>query len=148
MDIFVEFLLSMKWCILILVIAIIRFLKNIMRYMESKQTTHYIEVVRDAKIDADEVLKSLDKIIEEALDEYVITMIKPKNIYYISTEMEKEILAMLADQVPERISQFLMDKLSLIYNREFIGSMIGGRIYFTVMNFVLEYNLTNENNKK
>ena len=101
-------------------------------------------ILRDTKYSEDEILQHLDYIIKEILDEYILLYITPKNIYYINSKLEKEIMDYISNEAPKRISKVLVTQLSFIYNESYIGTFIGHRIYLTVLNYVLEYNVTKE----
>ena len=53
----------------------------------------------------------------------------------------------ITNSVSERISQTLLDELSLIYNKDFVGKFIGEYIYLKVSEFVVMYNTENGGSK-
>ena len=57
--------------------------------------------------------------------------------------METKIIEELTNKVPERISETLMANLSKVYAYDYIGELIGRRIYMLILNYVLEFNLKN-----
>lgn len=101
-------------------------------------------LVQSTKYSEEEIIKHLDFIITEALDEYVLFELSPKNIYYINIKLEDEIIKHLSEEVPKRISKTLFTHLSFIYNSDYIGEYIGKRIYVTVLNYVCTFNVQNE----
>jgi len=119
----------------VMVVRLIRILNN---YVDYKINESY-----RAKYDEAEIVGHLDYIIKEALDEYIIFNIQPKNIYYINSEMESRIVENLTEKIPDRLSETLLYNLSIVYSESFIGELIGRRIYMIVLNYVLEFNLTN-----
>lgn len=91
-----------------------------------------------------DILKHLDFIIEEFLDYYVVMNITPKQIYYINNSMETEMVNVLGEVIPTRISPALYSKLSLIYDNNQIGTIIGEKIYTKVLEYVIEFNVANK----
>ena len=142
-NMFLEFLLSLRW---LWIIVIFLAYKLINKYIEIKSYASSIQrnaVIRDTKYSEEEIIGHLDYIIKEALDEYVLFYITPKNIYYINTKMENEIITALAQKIPERLSPTLMHHLGYIYDDYYLGDFIGGRIYMVIMNYVIEFNINN-----
>lgn len=143
-NIILEFALSLKWLWVIVIFLSYNILKtisnNITRYITLKSDV----IIRDTKYNEDEIIGHLDYIIKEVLDEYILLSITPKHIYYINSKIEKEIINHISEEVPKRISKVLMTHLSFIYNESYIGTFIGTRIYLTVLNYVLEFNVEKE----
>ena len=81
----VEFLLSLRWLWIVVIFLGYRLLRSvttsIIRYFSLQSDV----VIRDTKYSEEEIIKHLDYVITEALDEYVMLNISPKNIYYIKT---------------------------------------------------------------
>ena len=94
------------------------------------------------------ILSHLDFIITECLDYYIAMILTPKHLYYINTSVETEMLNKLSETIPERISPTLYSQLSLIYDPEQISSVIGEKIYTKVLEYVIEFNVENENREK
>ena len=92
----------------------------------------------------------LEIIINDCFNDYKIKELLPLEDKYINSEGEKKIRDGLVDMVTSRISKATFDKLSLFYNLENIGSIIGDKIYIIVMNYVVEHNGTimNQNIEK
>ena len=103
------------------------------------------KIINNAQYDEEEIIKHLDYIIEEALDEYNLYNIKPLNIEYINHQMEQNIIKYMQDTIPERISSVLMGKLKYIYNDSYIGTFIGGYIYAKVTEYVVVFNQSTDN---
>lgn len=100
------------------------------------------------KFSEQEILSHLDFIIEECLDYYIAMNITPKQLYYINNSAETEIVNALSTMVPERLSPTLYSQLSLIYNTDKIGTIIGEKIYTKVLAYVIEFNIQNDNMEK
>lgn len=146
-EIILEFLLSMKWIWLVVVIMIYNLSKNIINVFSRKITLNSDMIIRDTKYKEEDIIAHLDYIINEALDEYVLLNIKPKDIYYINTALENQIIEHLSDEIPKRISKTLLTHLSFIYSNEYIGEFIGKHIYMTVFEYVLTYNMSEAEEK-
>lgn len=99
------------------------------------------------KYSEEDIINHLNYIINETLNNYIIMNIKPKNIYYITNAIENDINTALAELVPQKISPILYSQLSMIYDPNYIGRAIGEQIYMVVLNYVLNYNLENAQNK-
>lgn len=101
------------------------------------------ELIKDTKID-NTGLDALDSLINDVLEEYAVFEIKTKNVDYISNKIEDKIRDYLIEEIPKRISILLMKKLEYMYNSEYIGELIGKRIYMVVTDYALRFNVENE----
>ena len=101
------------------------------------------ELIKDTKID-NTALDVLDSLINDVLEEYAVYEIKTKNIDYINNKLEDKIRDYLTEEIPKRISILLMKKLEYMYNSEYIGELIGKRIYMIVTDYTLRFNVENE----
>ena len=101
------------------------------------------ELIKDTKID-NTALDVLDSLINDVLEEYAVFEIKTKNIDYINNKFEDKIRDYLTEEIPKRISILLMKKLEYMYNSEYIGELIGKRIYMIVTDYTLRFNVENE----
>lgn len=95
-----------------------------------------------------EILSHLEFIIDECIDYYVAMKLTPKQLYYINSAMETEMTKELSEIIPERISPTLYSQLSLIYDANQIGSVIGEKIYTKVLEYVIAFNVSNEHKNK
>lgn len=146
-----NFILSMKWLWIIVIILLYRISIKIiniinqllMRYITLKSDI----IIRDNKYNEDEIIKHLDYIINESINEYQLLTLIPKNISYINTKEERKILNHLADEIPNRISKTLYTHLSFIYDSDYIGEFLGKYIHMKVTNFVLNFNLDNHSSQ-
>lgn len=139
---FIDVFFSLRWMWIIAIILIYKLGKRYLEINAQKISLNRDELVKSEYNEA-AIIGHLDYIINEALDQYVIFQLQPKNIYYINSKIETEIIEFLTDKVPDRISFKLMQQLELIYNRNFIPEFIGSRIYMIVLNYVLDYNINN-----
>lgn len=81
----------------------------------------------------------LNLIIQESFIDYQVKNVVA-NEGFINSERETEIRNDLVSLVTSRISNAVLDKLSLFYNIENIADIIADKIYITVMNFVANHN--------
>lgn len=139
--ILIDFLLSMKWLWVIVIILIYKLLNKGLNIFIRKISLESDALIKDTQYKEDDIINHLDYIIKEALDEYIILNIKPKEIYYINTKLENSIIEYLSMEIPRRLSKTLITHLSFIYNNEYIGEFIGKHIYIIVLDYVLEYNM-------
>lgn len=143
-NVVIDFALSLKWLWFIVIFLSYKLLKdaisNIIRYNILNSDI----AIRDTNYNEEEIIKHLDYIINEALDEYNVLILAPKQIFYINSKIEKEIIDYLSEEIPKRISKVLMTHLTFIYNDSYIGTFIGRRIYMIVLNWVLEFNVLKE----
>lgn len=93
------------------------------------------------KYDEAEIIKHLDFIIDEALEEYIINEFGFNDTTYISTKEENKIIDYLKDTIPERISDNLYNKLTYIYSENYIGEFLGKKIYYKVVEVVVNNNV-------
>lgn len=145
-----EGLIILCGIVVIYFITLITIWRLVSRSLDIKYQTNKIEtdrLIKDTIID-NNAMDSLDILIKDTLDEYVILEIKPNDIYYINSAMEDKIREYMIDEVTKRISILLMKKLEYICNTEYIGTLIGKRVYFHVMDYVLEFNVNNKRPEK
>ena len=143
-NILIDFAFSLRWLWIIVVILAYNLGKDIVSNIFKYNALKSDMIIRDTKYDEETIIAHLDYIINEALDEYNILHITPKQIYYINSKLETEIIEYLIDEIPKRLSKTLITHLNFIYNESYVGAFIGMRIYMTVLNWVLEFNVTRE----
>ena len=133
------YLLNFLFTISIICITII-----IVKMLDSRKLKK--EMVTKAPIisyDEDEIIKHLHRLIIECLENYTLFNITPKNITWIGSKLEEEILNHVQNNIPDRISNTLLNNLSYIYNESYIGKFIGEYIYITVESYILNFNIEN-----
>lgn len=143
----IDFLVSLKWIWIIVIFLGYRPVRSVANSIVRFFSLQSDIVIRDTKYNEEEIIKHLDYIIIEALDEYVMLNISPKNIYYITTKMENKIVEYLSEEIPKRISKTLITHLSFIYSNEYIGIFLGRHIYMLVLDYCLNFNINNSNEK-
>ena len=129
------------WLFLIVIIANRR-IKDwlyIQKNKEAKNTTYNDQFI----------LSHLNLIISQVLDSYVLFNINiDKNIYYISSDMQTEMINAISDKVSKRISPTLYDELSILYHPEEVGAIIGELIYLAVQSFAIDFNRAKATDKQ
>jgi hypothetical protein len=121
---------------------------KIVKVINSKNLlTRDIEMFK-MKFSEVEILSHLDFIITECLDYYIAMTLTPKDLYYINSRVETEIINTLGEIVPARISPTLYSQLSLIYDPEQIPTVIGEKIYTKVLEYVIQFNVQNDSKVK
>lgn len=129
------------WLFLIVIIANRR-IKNwlyIQKNKEAKNTSYNDQFI----------LSHLNLIISQVLDSYVLFNINiDSNIYYISSDMQTEMINAISDKVAKRISPTLYDELSVLYNSEEVGAVIGELIYLAVQSFAIDFNRAKATDKQ
>lgn len=139
----------LKYIDLLEIIVVILSFSLIRQWLLTKAHENMIKENRllyDIKFD-DSAMNALDSLINEILAEYQILKLGTKELYYINSAMEQEILEYVQDEVSKRISTLLLKKLEYQYNKDYIGTAIGRRIYLSVLDFVLEFNTKNNLDK-
>ena len=142
-----EYILSMKWLWLVIIIMLYDLAKKIINTYARNIALKSDVIIRDTQYKEEDIIKHLDYIIKETLDEYIVFNIRPKQIYYINNKMEKQIIDYLSEEIPKRLSKTLLTHLSFIYNSDYVGEFIGRHIYMIVLEYVLDYNITEANEK-
>lgn len=142
---FIDFLFSGRWLLIILLIQISIIIKKASLYLYLKTKLNDRTVTKDLFYDENEIIKHLDYLITEGIEEYILLHINPNdNIHYINSKLETEIIDYLKKEIPERISSVLYDKLTFMYSEKYIGEFIGKRIYLSVTQYVLDFNVDNK----
>ena len=136
--------------IIAIYLAILLAWRSISRALDIAYQKNKIEsdkLIKDTQID-NTIIENLDMLIKDVIEEYVIFELKPKNIYYITNNIEAEMREYIVNEITERLPVLLMQKLEFICNSEHIGDLIGTRVYMAVMNYVLEFNVNSEERPK
>lgn len=146
-SVIIEYILSMKWLWIVVIIMLYDLAKKIINTYARNIALKSDVIIRDTQYKEEDIIKHLDYIIKETLDEYIVFNIRPKQIYYINNKMEKQIIDYLSEEIPKRLSKTLLTHLSFIYNSDYVGEFIGRHIYMIVLEYVLDYNITEANEK-
>jgi hypothetical protein len=108
-------------------------------YKERKLKLQKYEIDINTEV-TDNIEQRLDTIIESCFQEYSLLNLVYKSDWYISESEEIQIQKDIAHLVAERISPVMMQHLLLYYNEGAIMEVITKRVYFRVVNFVIEHN--------
>lgn len=122
--------------VIVLPWVIVSVVKN---YLKSKIALQEHRLNIESNID-ESINEQLDGIIQEIFNTYIVFNIAYKNIKYINSEMEKDIIYAVKELVKNRLSPAMLSKLSMYYNTTAIGEIISEKIHLIVMNYVVENN--------
>lgn len=112
------------------------------KYLDIKRTTNklnYNKILADTFINKND-LDILDDIISTAFDEYRVFNLEFEEDLYLNSDKIQLILMEVLAIVLNRVSPNLIDKLSLIYNRDYIEDIIYKKIETLVLNYSIEIN--------
>ena len=93
-------------------------------------------------------LNILDKIIEQAFTRYQILKLGHLENLYITEEMQYNMIFELSKTVLETVSDNIINKLSLIYKKDYLEDIIVQKIQYIVMQFVIDINGNYRDDKK
>jgi hypothetical protein len=85
-------------------------------------------------------LDILDNIINEVFTRYQILNLTHEDNLYINDAKQEQIIVDIFKEVYSSLSPNIMEKLSLIYNREYIEDLLVQKIKMIVLNFTIEVN--------
>lgn len=89
------------------------------------------------------IIDFLDSFIEDVFNEYLILNIEfREDRDYINGEVENEMSKEIAYIVMSRMSPAFIDKVSLIYNRKELPTIISHKVHMFTMNYVINKNKT------
>lgn len=108
-----------------------------MDYQErSSQQKYYLATM---PLDIDSV-NILDKIITDVFNRYQIMNLAHRDNLYVTTELQKKIIRDVLTVVYLSLSDDLLNKLTLIYKKDYIEDIIVQKIQFLVMNYTISTN--------
>lgn len=113
-------------------------------YQSESQNNYYLSTM---SMNIDDVNNILDKVIDQSFTRYQIMKLGYKDNLYITEEMQNNIIYELTKNVFDSLSDNIINKLSLIYKREYIDDIIVQKIQYIVLNYVIQIN-GNYTNKK
>lgn len=89
------------------------------------------------------IIDFLDSFIEDVFNEYLILNVEfREDRDYINGEVENEMSKEIAYIVMSRMSPAFIDKVSLIYNRKELPTIISHKVHMFTMNYVINKNKT------
>lgn len=93
--------------------------------------------------------ESIPKILEAFVNtnwiDYRLKELDPMQIVTITPEHEKQIINDMSEICGDRLSDAMIDKLSLFWDIDSISSVIADKIYLTVVNYCAQFNATKQN---
>ena len=131
--------------VLILIMGVVLYLlicaiknKILMPYISYKTEERYLNVQV-----TEDTYAVLDRFISEIFDEYRILNLEFRDIEYINSEMEKNILEDIITLVNYKMSPQLLNKVYSIYDitsNDKIQDLIYRRVYIQLLNYIMEKN--------
>ena len=116
-------------------------LKNNRKMTYDLQNERY-NINVNATID-NNIIDFLDSFIEDVFNEYLILNVEfREDRDYINGEVENEMSKEIAYIVMSRMSPAFIDKVSLIYNRKELPTIISHKVHMFTMNYVINKNKT------
>lgn len=126
-----------------LTIVITLFLLSFIFYLNTKNKIAKLSLALTIPLD-NTINSSLDTLIEDCFNEYIILNKAYKKKEYISADDEKKISSDLGTMVSNRISETMYNKLSQYYNSKAIPEVISNKIYMRVLNYSITMNTVEE----
>lgn len=137
-----EFMINSISIILILVIVYL-ILINLIKLQNLKYRKKEYNLSKYAiniNTSCDNASTILDNLIEDIFNEYLILNIEYKEYPYINEELENQINKEVSEIVVNRLSQSIIDKLCLTYNKNSIGDIIAKKVYLRTITYTMKKN--------
>lgn len=109
------------------------------RQAEIENTLKKYEININAVID-EKIPEILDTFVKNVFDDYLVMHVEIVNKDYITQEEETHMIRELGSLCSERISPAMIDKLSLFWSPESIGSVVAEKVYLQVVAYVASHN--------
>lgn len=134
-------LILISICLLCLtgIVIYVIYSNNKHRKRMEELTTYSIHTSANIDLSIPEIL---NLVIQDSFDDYKIKTLLPLEEGYINATREDQIREELIQMVSNRISSAALDKLSLFYNIQNIAAIMADKIYITVMQYVIDHNVT------
>lgn len=114
---------------------------NKIRINKTESTTiEKKNVLYNATLKYEDDIKILDDIIDDEFTQYQIMHLAHQPDLYINPDMQKKIISEILESVLLKISDDLLDRLSLYYKKEYLGDIIFNKIKLVVINYTIEVN--------
>ena len=125
---------------------------NHKRFEEEKEMNDHQYRILDASIEIDfnNIISTFEAFIALQMEEYLQINFNYKDISFINSEMEEELLRNISKKVMTSISPFMISKLSLIYHiqsEDDLADLITTRTYIQVLKYVIEMNSIKNGNE-
>lgn len=137
----IYFIFSMKWLWIIAIILIWRIVNSAINIKRQSISIDRQKLTSDIEFDEQKIISHIDYVINECIDQYILLNVTPNSIYYINSKIEKELIEYVTDNVSDRFSPIIMDKLSMMYNPSYVPIFLGEHIYLVITRYVLEFNI-------
>lgn len=127
-------------------IAVGIFSTCVMIYINNKTNARIkqYEININANID-DSIPAILESFVNSNFIDYRLKNIDPMGLVNITQEHEKKIIDDMIEICGSRMSNAMLDKLSLFWSLDAISSVIADKIYLTVVSFCSQFNATKQN---
>ena len=129
-------ILAIVWTI-ILTILLFYIAIGIVRYLNRKNALNVYEI--NIAYNTDDLETKLDQIIQDAITEYAALNISYQNDVYINDKMQDEIRQSVSEDVNNKLSDTMLNKLALLYKTDKIADIIATKIYMAVMLFTIQH---------
>lgn len=138
MEILIVVLVAVAICLMYS--GIIACIAMALRNTEEKNDTDYKRMIYSTPLNYEEDMKILDSIIDDEFMQYEIMHLAHRDNLYINAEEQERIITEVLGKVIYRISDDLVQKLSLYYKSEYINDIIFNKIKLVVINYTIEIN--------
>lgn len=138
MEILIVVLVAVAICLMYsgIIACVVMALRN----TEEKNDTDYKRMIYSTPLNYEEDMKILDSIIDDEFTQYQIMHLAHRDNLYINPEEQERIITEVLGKVIYRISDDLVQKLSLYYKSEYINDIIFNKIKLVVINYTIEIN--------
>lgn len=130
----------------VLVLSIVALVLNFLHKRELIRLSKFQTYVSMGVINSS-IPDLLTDVINDSFNDYKLEVLIPLNEGYINENREHEIRKDLVDKVTSRIAVPTLEKLSLFYNINNIGEIIGDKVYIAVVDYVVDHNRKIEESK-
>lgn len=93
----------------------------------------------------DTIMNLVDQIINDIFTRYTIMNFENNESLYINESMINQMMAAVLKESYLSMSPQLLDKLTLIYNKEYVDDIIAKKVQMLTISYVIEINGTYKN---
>lgn len=123
----------------LIVISLYILIFIIRRYLSAINEIKQFKIMTDAQVD-ESLYKIIDEYIDYIFNDYLILVFELRDLDYINTEEEKKMIKDLLERIMGRMSNTIMSKMILLYNKDMIPDILAEKVTIKVTQYVLEYN--------
>lgn len=123
--------------LLLIIYSVIKIFKFLKEYLNLKR------IINVTNIPYDEYIKNksiLDELIDDIFSIYVVINYEYIENLYIKEDEQNVMIKEIAEEVISKLSPDLVERLSLVYNKDKIPEIISQRIYIKVTDYVISKN--------